>query len=56
MVTEETPSRATLPHLDADERTLFYDLVHNRLGEKVRLEQELVSYACLEQALKALKS
>ncbi|MBO0750468.1 MAG: hypothetical protein J2P53_00030 [Bradyrhizobiaceae bacterium] len=55
-VTEDSPSRAALSNLDAAEQALFDDLIHDRLGEKVRLEQELVSYACLEAGLKALTS
>jgi hypothetical protein len=53
-VTENTPSRATLSRLAPDEQALFADLVHHRLGEKVRLEQERVSYACLEKEIAAI--
>ena len=51
---EDAPSRAALSRLDPDERALFDDLVHDRLGEKVRLEQERVSYAALERNLKTI--
>jgi hypothetical protein len=51
---EEVPSRAALSRLDPEEQGLFDDLVHDRLGEKVRLEQERVSYALLEKALRAI--
>jgi hypothetical protein len=50
-VREHTPSRAALSRLMRDEQALFDDLVHDRLGEKVRLEQERVSYAYLERRL-----
>jgi hypothetical protein len=53
-VREQTPSRASLSRLAADEQALFDDLVHDRLGEKVRLEQERVSYAFLERGLEAI--
>ena len=51
---EQTPSRATLSRLDPEEQALFDDLDHDRLGEKVRFEQERLSYACLERSLKAI--
>jgi hypothetical protein len=51
---EDAPSRTALSRLDPDERALFDDLVHDRLGEKVRLEQERVSYAWLERNLKTI--
>jgi hypothetical protein len=53
-VREHTPSHATLSRLDPGERALFDDLVEDRLGDKVRLEQERVSYAFLERSLKAI--
>jgi hypothetical protein len=53
-VHEQTPYRAALCRLDPDERMLFDDLVHDRLGEGVRLEQERVSYSFLEKNLKAI--
>jgi hypothetical protein len=51
-VREETPSLATLSRLDPDEQALFGDIVNDRLGKNVRLEQERVSYAFLERGLK----
>ncbi len=53
-VLEQAPYRAELSHLDPDEQTLFDDLVHDRFGEKVRLEQERISYAFLERDLKTI--
>jgi hypothetical protein len=41
---EEAPCRAALSRLDPDEQVLFDDLVYDRIGEKVRLEQERVSW------------
>lgn len=41
---EDAPCRAALSRLDPDEQVLFDDLVGDRIGEKVRLEQERVSW------------
>lgn len=43
-----------LEHLTALERALFEDLKHNRLGERVRLEQERISYSLVQRAIKAV--
>src|SRR5258708_25099217 len=51
---EDVPCRAALSRLEEDERALFDDLVSDRLGENVRLEQERVSYAFLERSLKTI--
>jgi hypothetical protein len=51
---EEAPCRAALSRLDRDEQMLFDDLVYDRIGEKLRLEQERVSYAFLESHLKTI--
>ena len=53
-VQEQTPYRAALSRLEQDERALFDDLVSDRLGENVRLEQERVSYAFLEKQLRII--
>ncbi len=53
-VQEQTPSHAILCRLGPDEQALFDDLVHDRLGNNVRLEQERVSYAFLEKSLKTV--
>jgi hypothetical protein len=53
-VQEQAPYRAALSRLDEDERAVFDDLVHDRLGEKVRLEQERISYTFVEENLKAI--
>jgi hypothetical protein len=48
---EEAPCRAALSRLEPDEQGLFDDLVHDRIGEKVRLEQERVSLRWLVRSL-----
>ena len=40
-----------LEHLTALERALFEDLKHNRLGERVRLEQERIGYGLVQHAI-----
>jgi hypothetical protein len=55
-VQEQAPYRAALSRLEPDEQALFDDLVHGRLGENVRLEQERVSYAFLERSLQAISA
>jgi hypothetical protein len=44
-------SRFPTLRLEEDERALFDDLVSDRLGKNVRLEQERVSYTFLETNL-----
>ena len=43
-VREERPTHAALPRLTLDEARLYHDLVEDRLGPKVRLEQELIGW------------
>lgn len=51
-VTEPRPTAATtLDHLDADEAELYRDLLDGALGPAVRLEQERIRFAAIEQAL-----
>ncbi|MFC4313018.1 Wadjet anti-phage system protein JetD domain-containing protein [Steroidobacter flavus] len=45
-----------LAGLDPDERSLYDDLRHNRLGDRVRLEQERVSYPLVEQTIAVLSA
>jgi hypothetical protein len=40
-----------LPGLDPDERSLYDDLRNDRLGDRVRLEQERIPYAMVERAI-----
>lgn len=44
----------SLPHLDASEQALFQDLREHTLGNRIRLEQERVSYHFILDALKAI--
>src|SRR5262252_1635341 len=54
-VREEAPCRTPLLRLDQDEQALFDDLVHDRLDEKVRLEQERISPTWWKKNLEAIK-
>jgi hypothetical protein len=42
---------AALPRLDSDETALYEDLVANRIADRLRLEQERISFAWLRRAL-----
>jgi hypothetical protein len=53
-VREPTPTAAALNLLDAAEQALYRDLVTAEFGPAVRLEQERISFAAIEQALAAL--
>ena len=56
-VQEQAPYRAAaLCHLDPYEQALFDDLAHDRLGKNVRLEQERIPYAFLEENLETVIS
>lgn len=50
-VDEQKPSNRALSRLSADERALYDDLLHNRLGRSVRLEQERVGFSWVETRL-----
>jgi hypothetical protein len=50
-VTEALPTAARLRHLTADEQALYQDLVSDRLGERVRLEQERIDWAWVTDRL-----
>jgi hypothetical protein len=43
-VTEPSPTAARLDRLTAEEQALYQDLVTDRLGERVRLEQERIAW------------
>jgi hypothetical protein len=45
-----------LSRLSADEQSLFDDLRHDRIGARVRLEQERIGYNWLARTLSALRS
>jgi hypothetical protein len=53
-VDEAVPHDAPLDRLTDVERALFDDLRSNRIGERVRLEQERISFGWLQQALQSL--
>jgi hypothetical protein len=55
-VQEQAPYRAALSRLKPDDRALFDDLLYDRLGENVRLEQERISYTVLERSLEAISA
>jgi hypothetical protein len=50
-VREDTPFRGPLTRLEPEERELFEALVHNRLGDGIRPEQERVSFGRVRQAM-----
>lgn len=50
-VREPSPARRALPRLTADETAVYRDLVEDRYGPAVRLEQERVRFSLLEAAL-----
>ena len=53
-VRESDPYDEELPRLTSVERVLYDDLRYNRLGERVRLEQERIPYGWLRRALQAV--
>ncbi len=50
-VVEPAPTSRALPHLAADEASLYRDLVEGLYGPGIRLEQERVRFSLLHQAL-----
>lgn len=50
-VREDRPARSRLTRLSDSERDLYDDLVTDRLGEHIRLEQERVDWAWARQRL-----
>jgi hypothetical protein len=50
-VTEPSPTRSSLEFLDGEEAALYSDLVADRLGRSVRLEQERVGFGVVEKAM-----
>ncbi len=51
-VTEPTPTSEHQPNLTEPEQSLYQDLVEDRYGESVRLEQERVRFSLVRQALR----
>jgi hypothetical protein len=50
-VQESAPYVGELSRLNAEEQALYDDLRFNRLGDRVRLEQERIAFTCVEQAV-----
>jgi len=48
---EPTPTRRELNHLTSEEKELYLDLALNKLGSKVRLEQERIRFGWMEQEI-----
>ena len=48
---EQAPAERELPRLGAAERALYQDLCANRLGNRVRLEQERIGFGRVREAL-----
>jgi len=55
-VRESNPYDGDLSRLTSAERALYDDLRHNRLGERVRLEQERIPYGWLQRELESMLS
>jgi hypothetical protein len=53
-IAEPSPSAAALDHLDPAESGLYADLVSNTYAPSIRLEQERVRFAAVEQAIAGL--
>jgi hypothetical protein len=53
---EERPFLGSLSRLTGDERALFDDLQQNRLGERLRLEQEQIGFGWVRHELRSLIS
>ena len=51
LVTEASPTRETLDHLTSQENALYQDLIEDRFGPSVRLEQERVRFSLVDEAL-----
>lgn len=50
-VSEAEPAKFAPSHLDPDEASIYADLLEDRLGRSVRLEQERIGFGWLESAL-----
>jgi hypothetical protein len=55
-VREPAPTTAQLPYLHPEEAALYQDLIEDRLGPSVRLEQERIRYSAIEEALRRHRS
>jgi hypothetical protein len=50
-VTEPSPTTSSLEFLDGEEAALYADLVADRFGRSVRLEQERIGFGIIERAM-----
>lgn len=50
-VTEPSPTTVALDHLTDEERSLYHDLIEDRFGPAVRLEQERTRFSLVAEAL-----
>jgi len=50
-VRESAPYVGDLSRLNEAEQALYDDIRFNRLGDRIRLEQERIGYACVERAV-----
>ena len=48
---ETAPTRDRLPHLTSAEAALYQDLIEDRFGHSVRLEQERIRFSLVDEAL-----
>ncbi|MGQ0824678.1 MAG: Wadjet anti-phage system protein JetD domain-containing protein [Actinomycetota bacterium] len=55
-VSEPNPTSEPLPHLTAQERALYNDLIEDRFGHAIRLEQERVRFSLVREALAPWRS
>lgn len=55
-VTEPKQTHRDLVNLSPTERALYHDLLSDRLGRSVRLEQELIGFRWLQESLARLKT
>ncbi|MBL6957033.1 MAG: hypothetical protein ISR54_09520 [Chlorobium phaeobacteroides] len=53
---ENQPETSTLTRLTSEEKALYDDLRHDRLGNRIRLEQEKIAFTTLLDALEKLES
>jgi hypothetical protein len=54
--TEPRPETRELPRLTAEEHLLYDDLRQDHLGERLRLEQEMIGFGWLKTALAELEA
>jgi len=52
LVAEPNPTYEPLPHLTDQERSLYNDLIEDRFGHAVRLEQERIRFSLVRDALR----